>query len=316
MRHSSRKPSSGADTELIQLAFIIWEPAITSPRRAGSSHAILWVSRREPIFTRSAMGIASTILIPMAGAWRQVRERCSTRITASGPGNGTNISNNDPTTGGQNPSDPNYPSPQQMAASVNQIWDSAQASAASYDMGKTAPPGYSVSQVYTIANNGTDAVLYQNNTTRSYILAYTGTQSMSDAGTDVYNGTGNESTRYDYAVQIAQSVQAQYGNNVILAGHSLGGGEAALASVATGLNAYTFNAAGVDPAAYGYPSPNTSQIMNYHVVGEPVSTGQPIAALGNDTPLPAVTTPTRANWWNHSMSSVISSLSSLGLPAK
>jgi hypothetical protein len=203
-----------------------------------------------------------------------------------------------------------------MAATVNQIWDSAQASASSYDMGKTAPPGYSVSQVYTAANNGTDAVLYQNNNTGAYILAYRGTQSLSDAGTDIYNGAGGDSTRYQAAANIAQEVQAQYGNNVILAGHSLGGGEAALASVATGLSANTFNAAGVDPTAYGYSSPDTSHITNYHVVGEPVSTGQPIAALGNDTPLPAVTTPTRANWWNHSMSSVISSLSSLGLPAK
>jgi RHS repeat-associated protein len=238
----------------------------------------------------------------------------------AGPGNGTNISNNDPTTGGQNPSDPNYPSPQQMAATVNQIWDSAQASASSYDMGKTAPPGYSVSQVYTAANNGTDAVLYQNNTTGAYILAYRGTQSMSDAGTDIYNGAGGDSTRYQAAANIAQEVQAQYGNNVILAGHSLGGGEAALASVATGLSAYTFNAAGVNPANYGYNGSNTSQITNYHVVGEPLSNSQSLTplpdALGNQVPIPAVTTPTRSNSWNHSMSSVISSLSSLGLPAK
>jgi len=64
---------------------------------------------------------------------------------------------------------------------------------------------------------------------------------------------------------------------------------AGLAASATGLSAVTFNAAGANPAAYGYAAPVAGQIVNYAVATDIVTLSQtflPInSALGTQVTL-------------------------------
>ena len=48
-------------------------------------------------------------------------------------------------------------------------------------------------------------------------------------------------------MDIARAVHALHGDNLVFTGHSLGGGLASVAALATGRRAVTFNAAGVNP---------------------------------------------------------------------
>jgi RHS repeat-associated protein len=165
--------------------------------------------------------------------------------------------------------------------------NNAALAAAATDGVGSAPAGYAVQQSWTTAHGGTNAVLYYNATTGATILAYQGTSSLSDIGTDIYNALGGQSTRYTSAVAIAQGVQDQYPGTA-LTGVSLGGGEAALASVQTGMTAYTFNAAGVNPNNYNITG-GTSQITNYSVATDALTNLQAItpfpSALGSQVTL-------------------------------
>lgn len=110
------------------------------------------------------------------------------------------------------------------------------------------------------------------------------------------------------ALGIAGSVEGAFGPNGLLTGHSMGGGEAALASAATQVPAITFNAAGVNLSAYGYEGSPTGQITNYYVVGQGVGLIDPQSPLGVQVPILPMTAPTPGNYLNHSMSSVIPAL--------
>jgi len=145
------------------------------------------------------------------------------------------------------------------------------------------------------------------------ILAFRGTQTLSDWGTDFYNAFGGVSSRYTSALNIGQMVQMKYaGHDITITGHSLGGGEGGLVSAATGLKAITFNAAGVDPSHYGV-SGGTGQITNFRVWGEPLTTLQTLihlipSAVGNQvnqTPVTLPTLPFIGNSFNHGEGAVL-----------
>ena len=149
------------------------------------------------------------------------------------------------------------------------------------------PPGYSILQRFTLVRNGTEAVLYgkmgADGKPVNLILAFRGTSDQNDwTYGNIPNGfakwlpSSHGSQAYVSSVLIARLVQKEFPDSPItLAGHSLGGGEAALAAVATGLPAITFNATGVNPSDYGYSTTaDTSQITNYHLSGEPLTTAQ------------------------------------------
>jgi hypothetical protein len=84
-----------------------------------------------------------------------------------------------------------------------------------------------------------------------------------------------------------------YGN-VEFTGHSLGGGEAAAAALATGAHADTFNASGLNPASYveyGLNPFNAKNIESWQVDGEILSSAQkytPLHAVGHEHVLPAM----------------------------
>ena len=97
-----------------------------------------------------------------------------------------------------------------------------------------------------------------------YVLAFAGTDpsSLEDWGANLQQGVGALSAQHGQAIGLAEQLSRAVGaDNVVLTGHSLGGGLASTASVATDLPAVTFNAAGVHPntvlaaAAVGHESP-------------------------------------------------------------
>ncbi|WP_431225339.1 phospholipase [Serratia sp. L9] len=78
-----------------------------------------------------------------------------------------------------------------------------------------------------------------------YVLAFAGTNDMRDWLSNVRQATGYEDMQYNHAVALAKSAKAAFGDALMITGHSLGGGLAATAALATGTLAVTFNAAGV-----------------------------------------------------------------------
>ena len=78
-----------------------------------------------------------------------------------------------------------------------------------------------------------------------YVIAYSGTDEGKDWLTNFRQGLGFEDAQYNQAVALAREAQVAFGDQVVITGHSLGGGLAGAASIATGIPAVTFNASGV-----------------------------------------------------------------------
>lgn len=78
-----------------------------------------------------------------------------------------------------------------------------------------------------------------------YVLAYRGSDENTDWVTNVRQGVGLPDPQYEQAMQLAAAVDEASGGDVTFTGHSLGGGLAAAAAMATGQPAVTFDAAGV-----------------------------------------------------------------------
>jgi len=103
-----------------------------------------------------------------------------------------------------------------------------------------------------------------------YVVAFRGTQSLNDWNNNLQQGLGYQSAEYEDAAKLAEKLK---GANVDLSftGHSLGGGLASAAAVATGYSATTFNAAGLDATQSGPKTASTPHVEAYYVDGEPLS---------------------------------------------
>lgn len=107
-----------------------------------------------------------------------------------------------------------------------------------------------------------------------------------DINTDILQSLGMMSGQYYQAVQLALSLKERLGNvPLTFVGHSLGGGEAALASIVTGCPAMTFNPAALSDGVmewlrnHGYGN-DTSHIYRYIMDGDPVTEYQPHESQG------------------------------------
>ena len=78
------------------------------------------------------------------------------------------------------------------------------------------------------------------------VVAFAGTENLKDWKTNLKQGVGLNDRQYDLAQRVGNEIREKLADkNVVLTGHSLGGGLAATASAVSERKAVTFNAAGV-----------------------------------------------------------------------
>ncbi len=151
------------------------------------------------------------------------------------------------------------------------------------------PQGYSRQQTWDDPHSGFRAALYQDGQGH-YVLSFAGTEfsSLPDWRSNVRQAVGMGASQYTAAAILARSVTDRYGaDHVVFAGHSLGGGLAAMAAIATGAPAYTFNAEGVHPkteraAMALLPRPDhAGTVHNYATAGDPLTAGQRATAAAD-----------------------------------
>lgn len=161
-------------------------------------------------------------------------------------------------------------------------------------------------------STGFRAAVYQDGK-GDYVLAFKGTSGANDWKADATQALGLDTAQYNEAVALATKAKAAFGNNVVLTGHSLGGGLASTASVVTDIPAVTFNAAGVNDATLQRLAPegdvaamkqaaNDGLIRRYAVQGDALTGEQQTgfarglipAALGHEIQL---RDPNKPSWY-------------------
>ncbi|MFT4464244.1 MAG: hypothetical protein ACMX3H_19610 [Sodalis sp. (in: enterobacteria)] len=80
---------------------------------------------------------------------------------------------------------------------------------------------------------------------RQVVLAFAGTNGFNDWLTNLRASLGYRDAQYQASVALARQARHCFGDKVLFTGHSLGGSLAAIAAVATGSMAVTFNPADV-----------------------------------------------------------------------
>jgi hypothetical protein len=140
------------------------------------------------------------------------------------------------------------------------------------------PPGFPGD--YKVVNNYSDpsshslfkGILFENERNHTYALAFTGTDQKAEyLNTNLPQGAGAPTTQYTEAINLARSLQHEHGSRLTdITGHSLGGGLAAAAGMATGTRTTTFDAAGVNPKTMQMNDApwNPGVVTNYDVQDE------------------------------------------------
>lgn len=128
---------------------------------------------------------------------------------------------------------------------------------------------------------GFHAEVYRNTITDQVVLAFEGTdpESLPDLKTDGLQALGLSAPQYEQAEKLAEQFDIAFaGENRAMTGHSLGGGLAAYAGLAEGIEATTFNAAGLHAQSLenlGVTREEALEIVDaYHVEGEILSWAQ------------------------------------------
>lgn len=124
--------------------------------------------------------------------------------------------------------------------------------------------------------DGFRARLYINKEGR-YVVAFKGTYEREDVSDDVIQALGFESEQYTRADKLAEQIRTYLPPHTMITGHSLGGGLAALAGARTGLETYTYNAAGVHRRTferYNIDSEDAEHVNAYSSDDDPLSIAQ------------------------------------------
>jgi len=121
--------------------------------------------------------------------------------------------------------------------------------------------------------DGFRAVLLKRRNANKYVLAFTGTDEFIDWAANVTQATVGFALQYSTAVSFAGEIKDRIGQrNLRLVGHSLGGGLASTAALVHGLEAITFNPAGVNEDTLRRQNANSDKakelIKAYRVRGE------------------------------------------------
>ncbi|MEE7560917.1 DUF2974 domain-containing protein, partial [Xanthomonas sp. Kuri4-2] len=95
------------------------------------------------------------------------------------------------------------------------------------------------------AKSGFDAGLYRD-PQGHVVVALCGTDETKDWKHNIGQGLGFDDAQYGSAIRLAKEARQAFGSEVVLSGHSLGGGLAAAAAMASNTPAITYNAAGVN----------------------------------------------------------------------
>jgi hypothetical protein len=134
----------------------------------------------------------------------------------------------------------------------------------------------------TDRSSGFEAAVYQNDKGH-VVVAFAGTNPKSppDLITDAGQGLGLNTRQYELAARMGVKMAGIFGaENVAFTGHSLGGGLAATATLASGAQGVTFNAAGLsNETLREYGSPNglrddyasNGALRSYSVAGDPLT---------------------------------------------
>jgi hypothetical protein len=139
--------------------------------------------------------------------------------------------------------------------------------------------------------SGMSASVFTNDDTGAVIIAFKGTDSWTDTKTDIRQAVCLDARQYADAVALAGAVKASGLGDVTFTGHSLGGGLASIAALASGIHAITFNAAGISDHTLtanhlSATAANASQLIDrYYLRGDPLTFIQAVtpfpSALGS-----------------------------------
>ena len=144
-----------------------------------------------------------------------------------------------------------------------------------------------------------------------YCLAYAGTDDIKDAITDVLNYLDIPTLQYAESLGAALGASDDY--ELTFTGHSLGGGLATLASIATGNDAIIFNPASIGPCMKSvaktmafFRGSGKSNITQYRPLTDPVSSFQDNAKRPSAGNIRYVNTGKR---YSHSINDIINAFS-------
>lgn len=113
------------------------------------------------------------------------------------------------------------------------------------------------------------------------VLAFRGTvpSEADDLKTNYDQALGLETVQYSAASKLGRDIGQKFGPDVLVTGHSLGGGKAQAAGVAGGLSGSMFNAAGLNPDTVGGAPDDPAMFTQYRTPGDPLTGLQNSAAL-------------------------------------
>jgi hypothetical protein len=95
------------------------------------------------------------------------------------------------------------------------------------------------------AKSGFDAAFYRN-AQGNVVLAFCGTDERKDWKHNIGQGLGFADAQYAAAIQLGSQARQAFGRELMISGHSLGGGLAAASAMVNDVPAVTYNAAGVN----------------------------------------------------------------------